>query len=296
MKEVSTKGYKLLKKTKDDKFDVDLLHQYNLYLLIGIRDLQVGVICGDTNRILLLEDYGLSSVKSYQELVAILENLFDDHHLLKAGFWNEVKVGLKNNKFSLVPSGLFMEEAILDYLKLNCRINPETDNLNYYRHLKSDAVNCFAINKRLADWLGSLYPTKQVCFLHQSSGLIEGALSELSRAPKDSIFVYIDRFKIHIIASKNGSLEYYNQFQVKEFDDYIKYIMLVMKGLERDQKTTPVTLWGYLGQSSKHYKELSKYIKNISFGSRPKFLKFNYMFDEIQDHQYFDLYSLHLCE
>lgn len=293
---VGAKGYKLLKKTKDDKFDVELLHQYNLYILLGIRDIQIGVVCGETNRILLVEDYGLSSAKSYGELIVLLENLFDDHHLLKAGFWNEIKIGLKNNKFSLVPSSLFMEEALQDYLQLNCRINPDTDEFNYYRHLKSDAVNCFAVNKRLADWIRKMYPNKEVGFIHQSSSLIEGALSELSRAPKDSLFAYIDRFKIHIIASKDGNLEYYNQFQIKEFQDYIKYIMLVLKGLERDQMTTPVTLWGYLGQSSKHYKELARYIKNLSFGSRPKFLKFNYMFDEIQDHQYFDLYSLHLCE
>lgn len=293
---VSNKGYKLLKKIKDDKFDVDRLHLYNLYILIGIRDVQLVVIDNSESRCLLVEDYVLAETNAYNQLIVILDSLFDDHHLLKAGFWSSVKLGLKNNKFSLVPSHLFSEEALYDYLRLNCKVDPVNDQLLYYKHLSSEAVNTFAVNKKLFNWLKTIYPNKEIGLIHQSSALIEGVLSELKNHPKDSLFVYIDRFKLHVIASKNNRLEYYNQFHIKEFADYIKYIMLVMKGLGRDQKNTNVTIWGYIGRQSKHYLEFEKYIKNLSFGERPRYLKFNYMFDELEDHHYFDLYSLHLCE
>ena len=293
---VSTKGYKLLKKIKDDKFDVENLHQYNLYVLLGIRDIQLAVVDNTDSRCLLVEDYVLANTNSYESLITTLENLFDDHHLLKAGFWQSVKVGLKNNKFSLVPSSLFSEDALYDYLKLNCKVDPARDRFLYYKHIKSDAVNTFAVDKKLYQWLSGLYPNKEVGLIHQSSALIEGVLSQLKHHPKDSIFIYVDRFKLHVIASKDNKLEYYNQFKIKEFEDYIKYIMLVMKGLGRDQKTTNVTMWGYIGRQSSHYKEFAKYIKHLSFGERPRYLKFNYMFDELQDHHYFDLYNLHLCE
>ena len=293
---VSNKGYKLLKKIKDDKFDVDRLHLYNLYVLIGNRDVQLVVVDNSESRCLLVEDYVLAETNAYNHLIAILDKLFDDHHLLKAGFWSSVKLGLKNNKFSLVPSKLFSEEALYDYLRLNCKIDPVNDQLLYYKHLSSEAVNTFAVNKKLFNWLKTIYPNKEIGLIHQSSALIEGVLSELKNHPKDSLFVYIDRFKLHVIASKNNRLEYYNQFQIKDFSDYIKYIMLVMKGLGRDQKNTNVTIWGYIGRQSQHYLEFEKYIKNLSFGERPRYLKFNYMFDELEDHHYFDLYSLHLCE
>lgn len=293
---VSAKGYKLLKKIKDDKFDVDRLHLYNLYVLLGTRDIQLAVVDNSDNRCLLVEDYVLTNTKSYSELITTLELLFDDHHLLKAGFWQSVKVGLKNNKFSLVPSSLFSKTALYDYLKLNCPVDPDTDQFLYYRHIKSDAVNTFAINQQLYQWLSGLYPKKEIGLIHQSSSLIEGVLAQLDKHPKDSIFVYVDRFKLHVIASRDNKLEYYNQFQIKEFKDYIKYIMLVMKGLGKDQKTTNVTLWGYIGRESAHYTEFGKYIKHLSFGERPRYMKFSYMFDELQDHHYFDLYNLHLCE
>ncbi len=288
--------YRLFKKIKEERFEVDDLHHYNLNLLLGTRDLQVAVTDTRDNRCMLVEDFILPAVNSYKELVALYETLFDDHHLLKAGFWANVKVGFKNNKFALVPSKIFSPEKVFDYLKFNARINKQYDELLYFRHLKADAVNSFAVNKRIYKWLEGLYPDKQPGYVHQSSSLIEGVLAQLANYPEDSIFIYVDRFKLHIITSKEQRLEYYNQFVIKKFSDYIKYILTVMKGLGRDQRHTNVVLWGYIGKQSKHYQEFTRYIKNISFGDRPKFLKFSYLFDELQDHHYFDLYNMHLCQ
>lgn len=291
-----TKAYKLLKKIKDEKFDVDQLHHYQLDLLIGNRDFQVLITDTRDNRVLLLEDYVISNVTSYSKLVEIFEEIFDNHHLLKAGFWARVAVGIKGNKFALVPSALFDQELLFDYLKFNSKVSRGHDTLMYYNHQIPEAVNCFAVDKRLYKWLTSLYPNKEITYYHQSSSLIEGTLQQLDNHPTDSIYVYIDRFKLHITTSKNGKLEYYNQFFIKQFSDYIKYIMTVMKGLERDQHRTNVILWGYLGSKSKHFNEFGKYIKNIEFGQRPSHLKFSYLFDDLQEHQYFDLYSTTLIK
>ena len=290
------KEYKLFKKIKEDKFEVDQLHNYDLNLLLGNRDLQIAVVDKRSNRCLIVEDFIISSIDSYAKLINVFEHIFDDHHLLKAGFWSSVKVGIKGNKFALVPESLFNPDSIFDYLKFNCKVNKESDELMYYKHSKSDAVNTFAIDTRLYNWLESLYTDKQILYFHQSSALIEGVLEQLAYYPDDSVFVYVDRFKLHIITSKNKKLEYYNQFYIKQFSDYIKYIMTVMNGLNRDQLNTNVVLWGYLGKQSKHYNEFAKYIKNISFGGRPKFLNFGYPFDELQEHHYFDLYNVHLCD
>ena len=101
------KEYKLFKKIKEDKIEVDQLHHYDLNLLLGNRDLQIAVIDKRDNRCLIVEDFIISSIDSYSKLVDIFEHIFDDHHLLKAGFWSSVKVGIKGNKFALVPESLF---------------------------------------------------------------------------------------------------------------------------------------------------------------------------------------------
>jgi hypothetical protein len=70
--------------------------------------------------------------------------------------------------------------------------------------------------------------------------------------------------------------------------------MLVMKTLNMTQQSSQIVLWGYIGKNSPHYNEFYKYINNVVFGYRPKHLKFGYMFDEVQDHHFFDLFSMHL--
>ena len=294
--DTATAGYRLIKKIKDDKFDVDSLHHYNLLVQVGVRDVQVAVVDSRDNRCLLLEDFVLAHAKSYVELNTFLSALFSDHHLLMAGFWKKVRVSIKNHKFSLVPSALFVKEATHDYIQLNSQLDETNEVVLYYKHIKSDAICVFAVNKELHEWVRGLYPNTEVEFIHQSSALIEGVIHNAEIHRKDSMYLYIDRFRLHLVTLKNNKLEYYNQFVIKQFNDYIKYIMLVMKGLNRNQETSDVVLWGYIGKQSPHYNEFYKYIKNISFGDRPGYLKFGYMFDEVQDHHFFDLYSMHVCD
>jgi hypothetical protein len=70
--------------------------------------------------------------------------------------------------------------------------------------------------------------------------------------------------------------------------------MLVMKTLNLDQQTSKVHLWGYIGKNSPHYHEFIKYVRNVVFGQRPTHLAFGYLFDDVQEHQYFDLYAINL--
>lgn len=294
--DTATIGYKLIKKIKDEKFDVDALHHYNLLIQIGTRDFQLSVVDSRNNRCLLLEDFILAKVSSYSALQELLESLFADHHLLMAGFWKNVRISFKNKKFSLVPSSLFVKSAAADYLRLNSRFNEETEEILYYKHIKSDAICVFAVNKKILNWLRELYPNAEVGFIHQSSALIEGVINFSKSAKPDTIYLYIDRFKLHVTTLKNGKLEYYNQFTIKQFNDYIKYIMLVMKGLNKNQKSSDVIMWGYIGKQSPHYNEFYKFVKNISFGARPEYLNYGFIFDEVQDHHFFDLYSTHLCD
>lgn len=287
-------NYKLIKKIKDERFDEDLIHQYYLLLHIGIRDLQVGVIDSKDERMLLLEDYVFPSLSSHDELMLLLDQLFDAHAFLKAAFWKGIKVSIKNNKFVQVPEVLFVEESQADYLKFNAHIDPDEESVVFITSPRTKAVTVFAVPKNLLTWLTNLYPNNSPVFIHQSAAMIE-SVTKFSEGRKDNpLYIYVDRFKLHILSSKQGKHVYYNQFVIKQFSDYIKYIMLVMKSLNFNQNTSQIMLWGYIGKNSPHYHEFYKYIRNVIFGSRPKYLTFGYMFDEVQDHHFFDLYSMHL--
>lgn len=293
MQAVATK-YKLIKKVKDDRFDEEQLHQYELLINTGSKDLQVGVVDSQDKKLLLLEDYALANVQSHDELLAALKDIYDNHYLLHAGFWKAVKIGIKNNKFCQVPTALFEESKSATYLKFNAHVDEANETVLHCESKGSESVTVFALRTDLHDWLDGLYHRTQRSFFHQSAALVEGVLKESDRQSDSPLYIYVDRFKLHILSAQNGKLIYYNQFAIKQFPDYVKYIMLALKGLNMDQLSSRIILWGYIGKNSPHYQEFVKYVRNVSFGGRPNHLKFSYAFDEVQEHHYFDLYSLNL--
>ncbi len=286
-------SYKLIKKIKDEKFDVDNLHQYTLMIHLGVRDLQVGIVDSD-DRLLFFEDYIFQNLNSSEDQLLLSKELFDAHHLLTAGFWKKVKFSVKNNKLVQVPASLFLEYAASEYLNLNAKFDPDKEIVLHCNHSDKHTVTIFALSRNLHEWIGELYKNSTLCFIHQSAALIEGVVNFAPGVTQPSLFIYIDRFKLHILSVKDGQLIYYNQFSIKHFSDYVKYIMLVLSTMKLDQHTSQVVLWGYIGKNSPHFIEFSKYIKNVTFGTRPKYLKFGYLFDEIQDHHFLDLYAMRL--
>lgn len=286
--------YKLIKKIKDDRFEEDNIHQYDLLINIGIRDLQIGIVDSLDNRLLFLEDYVFPALSSVDELIAILSGLVDSHALLQANFWKQIKISLKNNKFAQVPRVLFVPEAGEEYLQYNAYLDDE-DVIESIYNARIDAYTVFGIPGKLKQWIDKLYPNNAPIYMHQSAALIEGISQYATSHPgSNPLYIYVDRFKLHVIAFESGKLLYYNQFIIKQFSDYIKYIMLVMKSLGIDQNKSQVMLWGYIGRNSPHYHEFYKYISNVIFGTRPDFLKFGFIFDEVQDHHFLDLYNMHL--
>ncbi len=286
--------YKLIRKVKDNQFDEDLIDRYHLLMNIGTRDFQLLILEPRENKVLLLEDFVLPGLTSTDELLHILDQLFDSHPFLKAGFWKKIKVSIKNQKFVQVPESLFSPEAAGEYLKFNAAVDLSREECLASLNEKAKATTVFAINSALKAWLTGLYPNSVPIFTHQSASLIEGTLQFAESRNDQPLYIYVDRFKLHIMACNDGKLLYYNQFAIKQFSEYVKYIMLVMNSLSMDQESSQVVLWGYIGKNSPHYHEFYKYINNVAFGEEPQGLNFGYVFDEVPEHHYFDLYSISL--
>jgi hypothetical protein len=293
--QTATASFKLVKKVRDDRFEEERLNEFALLVQIGVRDIQVGVLEQASSRILLLEDYVLGELKSHEELFDLLKTLFDGHPLLLAGFWQRVIISFKNNKFAQIPPALFVEESAADYLRINAALGAD-EKVLVSGHGEGTVVTVFAVQESLLTWLQKVYANTKVTYTHQSVALVEGLLPVAAKQSDEPLYIYVDRFKLHVMACRKGKLLYYNQFLIKQFADYVKYIMVVMNGLGMEPEKTRVVLWGYIGKNSPHYQEFYKYIRNVEFGSRPAGLQFGYLFDEVQEHHFFDLFALALLK
>ena len=294
MNDATQDSYKLLKKIKDPHFEIDRLHNYSLSLHLGHRDFQLLITDTSSQRCMLLEDYVFYEESSSQQKLEILSQIFDDHHLLLARFWKSITFSWKNKKFSLVPAALYSEKSMSSYLRLNGPFDHDNDKIFTAYHSSGDFVNVFAGEKDIAEFIESTYQDREVTYIHQSSVLLDGALGRLAGVGP-GVLLFIDRFSIHIAVYSPGKLRFYNQYPIKKFEDYFKYINLVSKELSLDFRSVPIITYGYMGQNTPHYQALKKNLSGLKMGEKPSDLKFSYVFDEILDHQYFDLFGIYMA-
>ncbi|MFY0601533.1 MAG: DUF3822 family protein [Cyclobacteriaceae bacterium] len=290
-----TSGYKLLKKVKASSFDSKSLGSYTLSLLIGIKDFQFCVTTSQ-NECLYIEDYKLEGLKTINDRLSIIKDLFNKHPLLRSYKWGNIKLCFKSQKFSLVPSNFFIPEAAGDYLILNSEVNTRAEEIYYYKHIKSEAVNIFTADKKVIEWVKSAYPSKSPQVVHQGSAILEGVIRYDDHSHESTVFAFVDRGILHIIVTKKQSLIFYNQFLVQNTDDFLKFTLSVFKELKLNPKENKLVIWGIFGINSPHITALKKYIRNISFGSKPNYVTFPSEFEDLPDHRYFDIYSIFLCD
>jgi hypothetical protein len=207
---ISTFESKLIAKVKDDAFDIEHLSDYQLCIQVNDESLRFCIINGSNNKLMLLEDYQLQGASVYRHPEEILHLLFEDHHLLKAGFWKSVKVCVKNKSFSLVPDFLFQNGHLKDYLKLLTVINEKEDHLSYYKQISTDAVNVFSTKKPFIEFFNKIYPSREVVMLHETSAIIEGVLRHQNEHSGRNMFVIADSSSFYLVVADNKKLEFCN--------------------------------------------------------------------------------------
>ena len=284
--------FKIVRKEKDPSFNIDSLDQYDLLLQFGPRDLQIGVVDCEEKRILLVEDYILPGANGIQDRLECYHQIFDDHHLLLANFWNHVKVSIKGRQFALVPASLFDPSNAALYLNINSPIKGRNEFLHTHTLEEMGITIVYVVETPVLEHLKSAYPKVEFKLVPHCASFIRGFRDIVSHTTGPVICLYLDRFTFHLVVFKNENLEYYNIFPINKFEDYSRYIRLVAGDQGLDLKTEHFLLWGYLSADSSHLVELKRDCPNLKLGGRPGGLKFGHAFDIIPDHQYFDLYSL----
>ena len=295
MEKVNSK-YKLYKRCKDPKFSVDDLHDYALALQIGQQDLQFLVTSTQNNRCLFLEDFLLKPLSGTKEKINIIKEIFDNHHLLRAGFWKSVSLTLKSNKFSIIPNEFFDENLSGEYLKYNCTFHEENETHIYHKHESQGFVVSFPVYANILDFLSEAYPTLHVKIIHQVSALYEGIVNSGQVDWGKNFFLIIDRFCLHMFLMDNSKLIFYNQFHINEFADYERFIKIVVRQFKLNLKDQNNRIWGYFLEKSRYFQEFKRIIPNLKMGSRPSSLKYGYIFDETQEHQYIDTFGTYFCQ
>ncbi|MCU0352457.1 MAG: DUF3822 family protein [Cytophagales bacterium] len=276
-------------------FDTESIPQYALNLEVSADAFRLCVVDTHSSRCLWLEEQHFSNVLRGEQLVDQLGLIYDEHEFLRAGFWQKIRVSVKNQYFTLLPNSLFYKEHARQYLKMAAKNLPDAYEVLHYRHPHSEIVNVFAAEREVVEWFRRIYPAKNVGFVHHSSALIEGVLNT-DAAVLQSISILVESSHLTILVATGQRLEYCNTFYYVNAQDFIYYTMLVFNELQLSTHVHKVTLYGEISPESAIFEQLHRYVNNVGFGNKPTLLKFGFYFDEVYDHRYFDVYNIHLCE
>lgn len=288
--DIVTPAHERYIREKDPAFNIDLLFQYSLGIIIDYNDLQLCVMDKKNSKCLLFERYELMSVSNNDQLVEQVKEIYDNHHLLQAGYWKSISVAFRNHKFTLLPKSLFSENTKEEYLKINTKIVEEDEVVLYNIQPNLDAVNVFAFPRKLHEFIKASYPTKEVSFSHETAPFIQGCLQN---AREDRIvYLNAELDSLTVVVTNNSTLEYCNKFQFFTSEDLLYYVLYVMKELNLSQENTKVTIWGDFDFSTDQIDQLYKHIRNIKIGDRPQGVSFGYMFDELEEHNYYTAFNL----
>ncbi len=108
--DTSAAKVRLQQKIKDDTLEPDGLRDYALLLETGLNSFRISVVDTQQSRCLWLEDYRFSSVFFTEQVLEKLDSIYEDHPLLKAGFWHSIRVSFKKSAIypgaaAAVPQG-----------------------------------------------------------------------------------------------------------------------------------------------------------------------------------------------
>ncbi|GGF17780.1 DUF3822 family protein [Echinicola rosea] len=173
--------------------------------------------------------------------------------------------------FCLVPSVLFDAEKINTYLNFSTDV---TGKDTFYSNLNEDQLvvvggidtTTLAIFGRYA---------KNLTLRHGSSLAVTYLLGEKPQMLNQELAVVIEDHEIYIAGFTNKELRFFNRFDVRNNQEFLKYSFSVLHQLAFDRMHCKITLYGNLEEINVQEPVLKKYFKNIEI-TAPKSIQ-NYL-------------------
>lgn len=295
--EEALKKIRLNYSISDETLDINAIAGYDLYFLIDKKSLRICVMDTRSHKCLFLEDYKFSQVATAEDFIQYLNELHESHKLLPAGYWRVVRLCVRGTPFTILPSILFDEEYPEEVIRLTLpdALNNEEKSVYYFKQSTIPATTVFTGNRLIINWFKNNYPTRKIEVIHQISAFIEGVINESNYKQDAVMHIDVEGKYMNVVVVANKELKFANTFHYQSPQDFVYFVLFALDELKLNPDICPLVLYGEISPDSSIYNLLYKYVRHIRFGKRPLAISFNYQFDDILEHRYFDLFGMYFC-
>ena len=240
-----------------------------LSIQVGLNGLSFLVLDLFTKKVELIRDIKFSEKITPQQLLKNLIEEFDNIDLLNENF-NKIQVIHDNEVQTLVPSALFEEANLSDYLKFNAKIF-KNDFITYDAITNQEIMSVYVpyvnVNNYIFEKFGSFE------YKHSSTVIIDKVLQIEKNIKEKSLYVNVEKSNIDVLVISSNSLLFYNKFNYNTKEDFIYFILFTIEQLELNPEKLNCKFLGSILNDDELFQIAYKYIRNVSIVS---FKKMNY--------------------
>ncbi|HPR58629.1 MAG TPA: DUF3822 family protein [Bacteroidales bacterium] len=282
----------LLHNISDKAFDKKASDNYQLSIQLSLDGFSFCVLDHSQLKFISLQAFDFQYINSAGQFNAAIEQLITTNELLSLPY-NKIIALYETNKSTLIPSAFYDRENHSNALEINHRI--ELGETTASDHLPIlEAYNVWVLPQIIENTVKKHFPDAPL-HLHTSI-LIEQLLTLTKNHNNHEVFVHVRKTWFDILVISNGRLLFSNSFRYQTKEDFIYFLIYVLEQLELNPETVQLTFLGLILKRSQLYDITVKYIRNVSFIQKPADFKFSYVFDEIPNHFYFNLFNHFRCE
>ena len=201
-----------------------------------------------------------SKQQTPDQLLKAVKTAFNRNDSLQQSF-SKVQIIHDNEMQTLVPSALFEEAHLSDYLKYNTKIF-KTDFITYDVIQNKDAMLVYIpfvnINNYIFERFGSFE------YKHSATVLIDKILQLEKNNNQKKLYINIQQTHFELIALDGNSFQLFNRFEYKTREDFIYYMLFTAEQLDFNPENFKCILMGAVEDNDELFSIAYKYIRHVS--------------------------------
>ncbi len=298
LKETIQRHHRSATKIKDEKFNVEEIGDYDLVVSFSPENFKCAVVSQKLGRCVFFESFDFTKSLDKENVLEQCKIIFEEHHVLQAGFWKTVRCVVSDEFFMLIPKEFFVEKKAALLLSYNYPdFDARSKDTSFFNPNSGPVVSIYSVPKKLHTFLKKYYPKIEIQFLHELTCTLEGIINSAVSGPeKPSISAYVHNNQITIIGVFRGKIKFFNTFIFHDPQDAIYYILSVMEQLDIRGEKSQIDYYGSITSDSALFKMSEKYVNHVRLGERPKLFYYNFEFDEMPAQWHFETFSAYLCK
>ena len=128
---------------------------------------------------------------------------------------------------------------------------------------------------------------RNVSISHSFTSIIKEFSKQASRGKE--LFLNVRDYWLQLFFFDNKELIFVNQFPFQSEKDFLYYVLLAYDQFKLDPKEVPLKVTGMLSKDSAIFKQIDRYIKEVSFVGLPTAFSADLDLKEFPDHLFFDI-------